>query len=185
VKAYPQAIQALNRSLARNPADLETLLALGRVFLEEGDLLAAREQFRRAAAAGPGDTRPPAWDTKIERKMGQPEAAVRRLTPLVRAFPRDTELRFELGSALMDQLRNAEAAREFEAMLEVDPLDRSAHFNLMLCRQRLNQLSVARREEVIYHLLPDEKAATLAPAPGQPTLVEDELLHIHTLEPRR
>src|SRR5690606_21519912 len=145
VKAYPQAIQALNRALSRNPTDLETLLALGRVFLEEGDLLAAREQYRRAAATAPGDARPAAWDAQIERRTGQPEAAARRLAPLVRTYPRDVELRFELRTALMDQLRNAEAAREFEAMLAVDPLERRAHFYLMLCRQRLIQLSVARR----------------------------------------
>ena len=185
VQAYPQAIQALNRALSRNPADLETLLALGRVFLEEGDLLAAREQFGRAAAAAPDDARASAWDASIERKMGQPEAAARMLAPLVRRFPRDAKLRFELGKSLMDQLRNEEAARQFEAMLDIDPLDRTAHFNLMLCRQRLNQLSVARREEVIYRLLNDENTPPLAPASGQPSYREDELLHVHPLEPRR
>ena len=59
----------------------------------------------------------------------------------------------------MAALRNEEAAKQFEAMLEVDPTNVSAHYNLMVCRQRLNQFAEARKEEVVYRLLQEEDTA--------------------------
>jgi tetratricopeptide (TPR) repeat protein len=171
VRAYPHAIHALNRALQVRPDDRETLLCLGRVYLDEGDLLAALEQFRKAAAAG-GAERARAWEAAALRRMGQPEQAVALLRPLAARYPRDVRLHFELGQAYMTQLRNREAAREFEAMLDVDPLDSSGHYSLTLSRQRLNQFSAARREQGIYRLLGEDSppAGPSARAPGRPVV---------------
>lgn len=177
VKAYPEALQALTRALQTERGDAETLLALGRVYLDDGDLLAAREQFRQASAADP--LRGHAWEGAVLRRMGQPDQAAALLEPLARRYPRDLRLRFELGSAYLAALRNAEAAREFEAMLDVDPIDVSAHYNLMLCLQRLNRLTDARREETIYRLLRRESARV----PEARSSLEDRPLHVHRLEP--
>lgn len=176
VKAYPEALQALTRALQSQPGDVETLLALGRVYLDDGDLLAAREQFRQAGSGDP--ERAHAWEGAVLRRMGQPDEAAALLEPLVRRFPRDLRLRFELGSAYLAALRNADAARQFEAMLDVDPIDVSAHYNLMLCLQRLNRLTDARREETIYRLLRREPSR----APEAVTSLEDRPLHLHALE---
>lgn len=176
VKAYPEALQALTRALQTQPGDVETLLALGRVYLDDGDLLAAREQFRQAGSGDP--ERAHAWEGAVLRRMGQPDEAAALLEPLVRRFPRDLRLRFELGSAYLAALRNADAAHQFEAMLDVDPIDVSAHYNLMLCLQRLNRLTDARREETIYRLLRREPSR----APEAVTSLEDRPLHLHALE---
>jgi Flp pilus assembly protein TadD len=181
VKAYTQAIQAMNRSLQGAPDDPETLLSLGRVYLDEGDLLAAREQFRRAAVNGAGD-RALAWEGATLRHMGQPEAAAAQLEPLVRRNPRDLRLHFELGLTYMSQLRSEEAAREWEAMLDVDPTDVSAHYNLMFCQRRLNLLAEARREEAIYRLLAEEETPPARPHLGGGASLEDRPLHVHPLE---
>lgn len=177
-RAFPSAIQALTLASATEPGAPETILALGKVFLEEGDLLAAREQFQRLTAGSAANTAR-AWEAAVLRRMGQPEEAAGLLAPLVRRFPRDPRLRFEMGRLLMDQLRNADAARSFEAQLALDPLDRAAHFNLMLLRQRQGQLSAARRAEVLYRLLAEEEylPATSGAWP------EAQPLHIHELEP--
>ncbi|MGV3719991.1 MAG: tetratricopeptide repeat protein, partial [Actinomycetota bacterium] len=131
VKAFPEALLTLQRALTLRPNDPETLLCLGGVYLDEGDLLAAREQFQRAQQGEPARGR--AWEGAVLRRMGLPDQASALLEPLARSHPRDGQLRFELGYAYLDGLRNAEAAREFEAMLDVDPIDVSAHYNLMLC----------------------------------------------------
>jgi tetratricopeptide (TPR) repeat protein len=179
VKAYPEALQALARAQQARPGEVETLVALGRVYLDDGDLLAAREQFRQA---GPGDPdRARAWEGAVLRRMGQGDQAATLLEPLVRRFPRDLRLRFELGSAYLAALRNADAAHQFEAMLDVDPIDVSAHYNLMLCLQRLNRLTDARREETIYRLLRQEPTR----APEAVTSLEDRPLHLHPLEPKK
>jgi tetratricopeptide (TPR) repeat protein len=177
VKAFPEALLSLQRALKLRPDDPETLLCLGGVYLDEGDLLAAREQFQRAQQGEPSRGR--AWEGAVLRRMGQPDQAAALLEPLARRHPRDGRLRFELGYAYLDGLRNAEAAREFEAMLDVDPIDVSAHYNLMLCFQRMNRLTDARREETIYRLLrPETQRAQQSPASP-----EARPLHVHQLEP--
>jgi tetratricopeptide (TPR) repeat protein len=177
VKAYPEALQALARAQQADGGNVETRLAFGRVYLDDGDLLAAREQFRLAASGDP--LRGRAWEGAVLRRMGQPDQAAALLEPLARRFPRDLRLRFELGSAYLAALRNSDAAREFEAMLDVDPIDISAHYNLMLCLQRLNRLTDARREETIYRLLRREPSRV----PEPKVSLEDRPLHLHRLEP--
>lgn len=159
VRAYAEALGALQRALGLAPADPETALALGRVHFEEGDLLAALERFRSVSGRGEVSLRARAWEAATLRRMGQPARTIALARPLARRFPRDRRLRFELGLAYLAELRNAEAAREFEAMLAIDPLDVAAHYNRMLCLQRLNRLPEARREEALYRLLTGDEAA--------------------------
>src|SRR5207244_3577308 len=130
-RSYPAALQALARAREAAPGDAETGLALGRVHLEEGDLLAALEEFDRSGAAG---ERARAWEGAVLRQMGQPDRALALLEPLARRYPRDRRLRFEIGQAYMAQLRHDAAAAQFEALLDVDPTDVSGPWNLMLCR---------------------------------------------------
>jgi len=179
VKAYPAALQALNRALKANPADVETILALGRVYLEEGDLLAAQEKFRQAVSGDP--ERAQAWEAAVLRGIGQPDQAALLLEPLVRRYPRELRLRFELGSAYLAALRNADASQQFEAMLAIDPLNVSAHHNLMLSLLHLNRLTDARREETIYRLLRQEPNHASETANS----LEDRPLHLHHLETRK
>jgi Tfp pilus assembly protein PilF len=183
-RAYPQAIRALLQALTLAPDDRETHLCLGRVYLDEGDLLAAQEQFRKAQS-GAHVEHGKAWEAAVLRQMGQPEEAAALLRPLAARHPRDRRLHLELGLAYLAQLRNREAAREFETVLDVDPIDVSAHYNLMLCRQRLNQVTEARREEAIYRLLVEEDAPPLPGRVDAPKSREDRPLHVHSLEVRR
>jgi hypothetical protein len=44
-------------------------------------------------------------------------------------------------------------------MLDIDPDDLSAHYNLMRCLRRLRRLSEARHEEVIYQTLREDDNA--------------------------
>ncbi|HTL05772.1 MAG TPA: tetratricopeptide repeat protein [Gemmatimonadales bacterium] len=150
-RLFPEAIAALNESLRSNARDGETLLALGQIFFAEGDLLEGGDRFREAAAYLPDRAR--AWEAAVLRRSGQPQPALDLLTPLLRAYPRDVRLRYEAGLALMELLRHEEAARQFQALLNVDPLEVTGHFNLMRCYQRLNRQPEARREEALYNLL--------------------------------
>jgi Flp pilus assembly protein TadD len=120
-----------------------------------------------------------AWEGAVLRLTGQYAQAAALLEPLTRRYPRDRRLRFELGRTRMEQLRNREAAREFEAMLAVDPTDVSGHYSLMLCLQRLKQFTDARREETIYRLLsPDADASSGA----QASAPDDRPLRVYRLE---
>jgi Flp pilus assembly protein TadD len=150
-RSYPEALRLLREAESLSGHSAAVSLALGRLFLEEGDRLAALEQFRRAA----GFERPlgQAWQAVVLRRSGRPDEAARLLEPLLRSHPRDPRLRFELGRAYMDLLRHEDAARQFQALLDVDPLDPAGHYNLRLCLLRLNRFAEARREEALYRLL--------------------------------
>jgi tetratricopeptide (TPR) repeat protein len=178
VKASPAALHALGRAAELDRGDQETVLARGRVHLEDGDLLAALDQFRQARTLPGGGEHAAAWEGAVLRRTGQPEQAIALLQPLAERRPRDLRLHFELGLAYMALLRHELAARQFEAMLAVDPLDLAAHWNLMLCHRRLNQLPAARREEAIYHLLADDD---LAAPPAGPAAARSPALQVHSL----
>jgi Flp pilus assembly protein TadD len=150
-KAYPFALAALRHSIYFGPGGPEADLILGQIHLEEGNLMAARQQFGRLAETGLDRAR--AWEGAVLRRMGLYSEATHRLAPLSRRYPRDRRLRFELGLTFLAQLRNEAALREFDAMLAVDPTDPAAHYNRMLCLQRLNDLPGVRREEALYKLL--------------------------------
>lgn len=181
-RLFPQAIAVLRQATEAAPRDAGTQLALGQVFLREGDLLAAGERFAQAEGGAPQPAR--AWQAVVARRSGQPEQAVRLLEPLVQRFPRDPYLRFELGRALMDLLRHREAAEQFEALLDVDPLDVAGHLNLMLCWQRLNRPADARREEALYQLLSSPEHARSGEI-GSEVQGRSATLRVYRLEARR
>src|SRR5205823_8924274 len=116
----PRAQRAMRRVQAWAPRDAQGYLGLGRVYLTEGDLLAARAQFEQARHLAPDDPRPRAFLATTERKMGQYEQALAVLEPLARAYPRDRLLWFDIGMSHYLAGRYAEGAQAFETMLGID-----------------------------------------------------------------
>jgi hypothetical protein len=159
----PRAQRAMRRVQAWAPLDVQGYLGLGRVYLTEGDLLAARAQFEQARRLAPNDPRPRAFLATTFRKMGQYEQALATLEPLARTYRRDRLLWFDIGMSHYLAGRYAAGARAFEAMLGIDPDDLSAHYNLMRCLRRLQRVPEARREETIYlYLREDDNAKAIA-----------------------
>jgi Flp pilus assembly protein TadD len=156
----PAAAAAMRRVQELAPNEVAGFLGLGRVYLQEGELLAARSQFELAratpGAARDGDARPEAFLATVYRRMGDYDRALSLLEPLADRYPRDRQLFFEIGITHFRSGRNEEAADAFRRMLDVDPDDVSGHYNLMLCLQRLNRLPEARREETIYRYLKED-----------------------------
>lgn len=177
----------LRMALAAEPAATEITVALGRTYLAEGDLLAARELFETAVSKGSVSGR--AWLASTLRRMGQFQAAVRLLEPLARQWPHDPQIRFELGRCRY-QLGDYEgAARAFEEMLAIDPVDSAGHYHLMLSNRRLRRTTAALREEAIYQALRDDPPPTelVEPFLQEHPRVRRELLpmHEHRLVPVR
>jgi tetratricopeptide (TPR) repeat protein len=155
----PRAQRAMRRVLAWAPRDGRGHLGLGQVYLAEGDLLAAREQFEQASRMAPGDPRCRAFLATTERRMGLYDRALALLEPLVRAYPRDAQLWFDAGMCHYLAGRYEPAAAAFAAMLAIDPDDLAGHYNLMRCLRRLQRIPEARREEVIYQILAEDDDA--------------------------
>jgi len=149
----------MRRVQALAPRDANGFYGLGKVYLTEGDLLAARGEFERARRLAPADPRPRALFAMTERRMGQYDAALGELMQLVRSYPRDRVLWFEIGMCHFLAGRYEEGVRAFETVLEIDPDDLAGHYNLMRCLRRLRRVPEARREEVIYQNLREDDDA--------------------------
>jgi Flp pilus assembly protein TadD len=155
----PRAQRAMRWVQALVPLDVRGYLGLGRVYLTEGDLLAARTQFEKARRIAPRDPRPRAFLAATERRMGQYDSALALLQPLERDYPQDRLLNFDIGMCRYLSGHYEEASTAFRRMLDVDPDDLSAHYNLMRCLRRLHRVSEARHEEVIYQTLREDDNA--------------------------
>ena len=110
----PRAQRAMRLVQAWAPRDASGYFGLGRVYLTEGDLLAARAQFEQARRLAPGDPRPRAFLALTDRRMGQYDRALEQLRPLVDDYPRDRRLWFELGMSHYLAGRYGEATQAFE-----------------------------------------------------------------------
>jgi tetratricopeptide (TPR) repeat protein len=152
----PRAQRAMRQVQALAPRSPDGYYGLGRVYLTEGDLLAAKAQSEKARSLAPSDPRPHALLAMTDRRMGQYDAALPELTRLARAYPRDRVLWFEIGMCHFLTGQYEEGARAFEKVLEIDPDDLAAHYNLMRCLRRLRRVPEARREEVIYQNLRED-----------------------------
>ncbi|KPF44371.1 hypothetical protein IP87_13665 [beta proteobacterium AAP121] len=76
---------------------------------------------------------------------GEPAAALKRAEAGVAAQPRDAQLRFVLGVALMDLRRDGEALAHFNRMAQDYPELPDPHNNIALLHARAGSLEMARQ----------------------------------------
>lgn len=76
---------------------------------------------------------------------GEPAAALKRAEAGVAAQPRDAQLRFVLGVALMDLGRDGEALAHFNRMAQDYPELPDPHNNIALLHARAGRLEMARQ----------------------------------------
>ena len=151
-----RARRAFQQSRALKPGDPEHLIAIGRSFLEEGDLLSARANFEKAIRMPGGRARGAAWLGRTLRIMGRYGEALSTLQPLTESHPEDSLTWFDVGLSQFRLGRLSEAVESLQKVVELTPDDAGAHLNLMLCYRRMRKLTDARREEAIYQNLRNE-----------------------------
>lgn len=84
------------------------------------------------------------------RDEGQYDAAIAQLRIALEQYPKDRVARNDLGYTLFLQRHYAGAIREFQAVLQIDPEDVEANYNLMLCYNGLGQVGLAHEYELRY-----------------------------------
>ncbi|MET0268320.1 MAG: XrtA/PEP-CTERM system TPR-repeat protein PrsT [Duganella sp.] len=111
------AIIALKNLIQQAPADAEARLALGRLYLDTGDLPSADKELRRALALGKHAAQVMPWLGKAMLLQGQ-------FLPMLEQIEADAQqpaLMALRGHALLGLQRNDEAARLFEQILVRHP----------------------------------------------------------------
>jgi len=135
---------------------------LGRVRVQEGNLVAAREVLERALALKPDLARAHFFYAKVLRGEGRYDDAISHLREVLKQYPRDRVVHDDVGRILFLQHKYAEAQKEFEATLAIDPEDLEANYNVMLCYTGMGQPDRASEFQKRYlRFKADESAQTL------------------------
>ena len=123
---------------------------VGRARLQEGNLAGADEVLRRALTVDPQLAKAHFFLGSVLKNDGRYDEARQHLAIAAAQYPRDRVVRNQLGRVLFLQRRFDEAIAEFTRVLDVDPEDLQAHYNLMLCYQGTGRPALAERERALY-----------------------------------
>jgi Flp pilus assembly protein TadD len=144
------AAAVFTRVTEMDPGYADGFVNVGRAQLQEGNLAAAETILRRALTVDPGLAKTHYFLGATLKNAGRYEEASTHLAAAAEQYPRDRVVRNQLGHVLFLQRRFEPAIAEFERVLQIDPEDLQAHYNLMLCYQGLGRRDDAERERQLY-----------------------------------
>jgi tetratricopeptide (TPR) repeat protein len=148
---------------------------LGRVRMQEGNLSAAREVLDRALSLSPHLARAHFFYAKMLRNEGNYDQAITHLREVLAQYPRDRVVHDDVGRILFLQRRYADAVKEFNATLAIDPEDLEANYNLMLCYTGMGEPERAAEFQKRYLRFKADEASQTLTGPYRLTHPEDNL----------
>jgi tetratricopeptide (TPR) repeat protein len=132
------------------PKNPDGWVNVGRVRAQEGNIEGAREVVEKALQLDPDLARANYFLARVLKAEGKLEESAAVLRKVLVQFPKDRVVRNDLGRALFLLRRYADAVKEFETTLSIDPEDLTAHYNLMLCYHGLKQPERAKEHQARY-----------------------------------
>ena len=123
---------------------------VGRARLQEGNIAGAEQVLRRALAIDPHLAKTHFFLGSVLKSDGRYDEAIGHLRTAASKYPRDRVVLNQLGRVMFLQRKFADAVTEFRKVLQIDPEDLQAHYNLMLCYQGLGDQERADRERTLY-----------------------------------
>jgi tetratricopeptide (TPR) repeat protein len=141
---------AFQRVTEADPAYPDGWLNVGRALIQEGETDAARPYVEKALQLKPGLARGEFFLSQIQKAAGDYEGALRNLTACGAQYPRDRVVLNQIGRIEFLKRDYPDAVRAFENVLEIDPEDVQAHYNLMLCFRGLGKPELANREQILF-----------------------------------
>ncbi len=180
LKAAAAAFQKITEADPRNP---DGWTNIGRVLVQEGDTAGARKVLEKSLAIDPRLARTNFFYARALKEDGDYDGAMTHLRAVLEQFPRDRVVRNELGRVLFLQKRYADAVKEFEQTLSIDPEDLQAHYNLMLCYNGLGDDAKANEHKLRYLRFKADESAQAITGPYRQTHPEDnnerQAIHEH------
>jgi tetratricopeptide (TPR) repeat protein len=122
---------------------LQGWMIRGALHYSAGELEASRHAFERASASAIDNRDALQSLAIVELQSGRPEEAVRILTPMTLAAPRNVQLRLTLAQALVAMNKPGEAAQELEEAQALEPTDPAVLFALAAGYLRVKKVEAA------------------------------------------
>jgi tetratricopeptide (TPR) repeat protein len=180
LKAAAAAFEKITQADPQNP---DGWTNIGRVLVQEGDTAGARKVLEKSLAINPRLARTNFFYARALKEDGEYDGAMTHLRTVLEQFPRDRVVRNELGRVLFLEKRYADAVKEFEQTLSVDPEDLQAHYNLMLCYNGLGDDAKANEHKVRYLRFKADESAQAITGPYRQTHPDDnnerQAIHEH------
>lgn len=187
-KQFPLAIDAFRHAAALDEKYrpmAEVNQAMGMIELDQYDR--AARILEAVLQAHPDNMRALFHQSRVLIRRGQLQQAEKNIRQILTVYPRDRLSLQQLGE-LCKIRHDYEGARDcYERILEIDPEDLGAHYNLMLIFRKLGMKEEAKREAKIFADLKDDPAALpiannfLRRHPEMSN--ESVFWHIHDLQP--
>ena len=170
LKAAGASFEKITEADPQNP---DGWTNIGRVLLQEGDTAGARRVLEKSLAIDPRLARTNFFYARALKEDGEYDGATTHLRTVLEQFPRDRVVRNELGRVFFLQRRYADAVKEFEQTLSIDPEDLQAHYNLMLCYNGLGDDAKANEHKARYLRFKADESAQAITGPYRQAHAED------------
>ncbi|HKV28278.1 MAG TPA: tetratricopeptide repeat protein [Candidatus Acidoferrales bacterium] len=123
---------------------------MGRVQLQEGNLQEAMKVLLQALKVAPSLASAHFFYGNVLRDQGHYDEAIAQFKIALDQYPNDRVVRNNVARTFFLERRYAEAVREFQSVLAIDPEDLEANYNLMLCYNGMGQSVRAHDYQVRY-----------------------------------
>jgi tetratricopeptide (TPR) repeat protein len=174
---------AFTKVTEADPRNTDGWVNIGRVRQLEGQTDAAIQVLDRALLLKPGLARANYFYARVLKEEGKYDEAIAKLQSVLQQYPRDRVVRNELGRIYFLQKKYADAAKEFEVTLSIDPEDLQAHYNLMLCYNGLGNEAQAEAHKTRYLRFKADESAQAITGPYRQNHPEDnterQAIHEH------
>jgi Flp pilus assembly protein TadD len=181
------AAAAFQKVVDADPENPDGWVNIGRCAVQEGDMDRARTVLERALALSPNLARANYFYARVLRSDGNYEGSAARLRIVLSQYPRDRVALNDLGRILFLQRKYDEAVKMLQSVLEIDPEDLQAHYNLMLCYNGLGNEKLAREHEARYMRFKADESSQAITGPYRQKHPEDnnerQSIHEHVSVP--
>jgi tetratricopeptide (TPR) repeat protein len=175
---------AFERVTQAEPEYPDGWLNVARVLIQEGQTEAARPYLYKALRLNPTLARTQFFFAMADKAAGDYDSALAWLRKAAASYPRDRVVLNQLGRILFLKRDYKGAIAALQRVIEVDPEDVQAHYNLMLAYRGAGNSARADREERLFRRFKaDESAQTIT---ARPRLLspednnERQMIHDHT-----
>jgi Flp pilus assembly protein TadD len=181
------AAAAFQKVTEADPSNPDGWVNIGRCAVQEGDMARARTVLEKALSLSPSLARANFFYAKVLRSDGNYEGAASRLCSVLTQYPRDRVALNDLGRVLFLERRYEEAVKVLQSVLEIDPEDLQAHYNLMLCYNGLGNEKLAKEHQARYMRFKADESAQAITGPYRQLHPEDnnerQSVHEHVSVP--